>query len=289
LIMAGLIALACVFSAEVNAVAGFVAVLGAVALAMLQSHCLNCNVGGSPASALAPLLGSIYVGVGALLFTLPIVRRREAYTGFLVVSALVPGVQALLLNAEPKLCVACLAITFVSAVYFVACLKTLASSRLSGTASPVWFKWTLPLVLVALTLRHSLVAFGAIATSNAEKHNFMVSRLIKTPLSHFVRLPFHVQPGMLYVVTRSGCNACAVAKNDLTQAKIPWREISICSSLGDQGCFGGVSDYITPMLLICDANGRIAFQLDGWVVRSEDRIEREQEIRLAQRRLMPKK
>ena len=160
IVMSVIIVVVLLLRSEITSLAPFLPILGCVAVAALWGRCLHCSFGGSTLSALAPVLGLLYLGAGFVLYTVPLLSGRLYHQGFLLASALIPAFQATLLVQEPKLCPSCLTITFVSAAYFVTAVQTLASSRLQGINIPRWLSGAVAAVLVLLLVRHSLVLGG---------------------------------------------------------------------------------------------------------------------------------
>lgn len=257
-IMAGLIVVSIVFSTEIVYVATFLPAIGIVAIAMLWGHCLHCDSSGSALSDIAPLLGLLYVIIGLLLFTIPVFRKKIFYCIFLVASGLVPSVQAYMLIGEPKLCPACLAITFVSAAYFVATLQALKTSRLPGIGTPRWVAPAFAFSIFCLLVRHTLVLGNYIQIGAPNK--LVLSNISGSSFSQFGRSMPKLQPGMLYVVSQESCGACQTARQDLRKTKLEWQEVPVCTFLRNKGCFDGQSlTFATPLLIICNRSGTIIF------------------------------
>ena len=136
IVMAALILTVCLFKTEMGFVLPLLPVAGLVAVASLWGRCLHCQFTSTPLSVYAPLAELVYLAAGMALFTFGSIRKRWCYIAFAAISGLVPAVQSYLLTAEPKLCPACLTVTFISAVYFVCSLEALQTSRLPGFTVP---------------------------------------------------------------------------------------------------------------------------------------------------------
>ena len=263
-VMAALILTVCFFRAEMGFVLPLLPVIGLVSVASLWGWCLHCSFTSTPLSVYAPLAELVYLAAGMTLFTFGNVRKRWCYVAFAVVSGLIPAVQSYMLTVEPKLCPACLTVTFVSAVYFVCSLEALRTSRLPGFTVPVWMRTALTVALAALLVRHSLVFGGYVRAG--EPPETIASNLVGTPLAQTAPTIGKPVPGMLYVVTQPQCGSCDLAKRQLPAMHIAWRELPICTILTKEGCFsGGKLSFATPLLLVCDKSGRVIFQQNGWV------------------------
>ena len=281
--MAGLIILTIVFESELSAVAAYLPLLGFIAIGALWGRCLNCSVGGSLLSTFAPVAGLVYLGGGGTLFTWVSQPKRVLYIFFLCVSAVVPALQALMLVSEPKLCPSCLGITLISAAYFISCLRVLSSSILSGLRMPKALGTAMGIGLCLLLTRHLLVLGGYV--SAGEVKETAVPSVIGRPLSHYVSALPHPQPGLVYVVTLNGCSHCEQAKHDLAGSGIRWRQIPICTLAQGGVCFdGGSIAFPAPMILVCNKQGRITYQSEGWGNQPQDVAEKESQLLAMQRR-----
>jgi len=264
IVMAALILTVCLFRAEMAFVLPLLPVVGLVSVASLWGRCLHCSFTSTPLSVYAPLAELAYLAAGMTLFTFGSIRKRWAYVGFMIVSGLIPAVQLYMLTVEPKLCPACLAVTFISAVYFVCSLEALQTNQLPGFVVPVWMRAALTVALVALLVRHSLVFGGYVHAG--EPPESIASNLVGTSLSQTAPTIGKPVPGMLYVVTQEQCGSCELAKEQLPAMHIAWRELPVCTILTKEGCFSGEKlNFATPLLLVCDKSGRVIFQQDGWV------------------------
>jgi len=264
IVMAALILTVCLFRAEMAFALPLLPVIGLISVASLWGRCLHCSFTSTPLSVYAPLAELAYLAAGMTLFTFGSVRKRWCYVAFLIVSSLIPAVQSYMLTVEPKLCPACLAVTFVSAVYFVCSLEALRTSRLPGFTVPVWMRVAFTVALVALLVRHSLVFGGYVHAGEASE--MTLSNLVGTSLAQTAPAIGKPMPGMLYVITQEQCGSCELAKGQLPAMHIAWRELPVCTILTKEGCFsGGQSTFATPLLLVCDKSGRVIFQQDGWV------------------------
>jgi len=264
IIMAAFILTVCLFRTETAFVLPLLSVIGLVSVASLWGRCLHCSFTSTPLSVYAPLAELAYLAAGMTLFTFGSVRRRWCYAAFAVVSGLIPAVQAYMLTVEPKLCPACLAVTFVSAVYFVCSLEALQTSRLPGFTVPIWMRAALTVALVALLVRHSLVFGGYVRAG--EPPETTASNLVGTSLAQTAPTIGKPVPEMLYVVTQEHCGSCELAKEQLPSMHIAWHELPVCTILTKEGCFNGEKlNFATPLLLVCDKSGRVIFQQNGWV------------------------
>jgi len=269
IIMAALILTVCLFRTEMAFVLPLLPVIGLVSVASLWGRCLHCSFTSTPLSVYAPLAELVYLAAGMTLFTFGSVRKRWCYVAFLVVSGLIPAVQSYMLTVEPKLCPACLAVTLVSAVYFVCSLEALQISKLPGFTIPVWMRAALTVALIALLVRHSLVFGGYVHAG--EPPETIASNLVGTSLAQTAPTLGKPVPGMLYVVTQPQCGSCELAKEQLPAMHIAWHELPVCIILTKEGCFsGGKLNFATPLLLVCDKKGRIVFQQEGWVTSSRE-------------------
>ena len=262
-VMAALILIAYVFRSEMTFLLSLLPVIGLVAVASLWGRCVHCGFSSIPLSVYAPLAELAYLAVGLVLFTFGIVRKRWCYVAFLIVSGLIPAVQSYMLTVEPKLCPACLAVTFTSAVYFMSSLEALQTSKIPGFTIPVWVRTALTVALAALLVRHSLVFGGYVHAG--EPPESTASNVVGTSLSQMAPTIGKPVPGMLYVVTEAQCGSCELAKRQLPAMDIAWRELPVCTILTKEGCFsGGKLNFVTPLLLVCDKSGRVIFQQNGW-------------------------
>ena len=281
--MAGLIVLTIIFEAELAKIVSFLPILGLIAIGALWGRCLNCSSSGSTLSTLAPVFGLIYLGGGMALFSRPLLGHRWPYAFFLLISGAVPVLQACMLVSEPKLCPSCLTITFISAVYFLCTLKTLSASVLSGIVAPKGLGIAMATVLCLLLLRHSLIVGGYINAGKTTDET--IPSIVGTPFSRFVPSLLHPQPGLLYVVTLEGCSHCQQAESDLPRSGINWSKVPICTIEQRGVCFeGGKLNFPTPMLLMCDKNGRIVYQHEGWNSEPQEMMALEGQISNLQRR-----
>jgi len=283
IVMAALILTVCLFRAEMAFVLPLLPVVGLISVASLWGRCLHCSFTSTPLSVYAPLAELAYLAAGMTLFTFGSVRKRWCYAAFLVVSGLIPAVQSYMLTVEPKLCPACLTVTFVSAVYFVCSLEALQTNRLPGFTVPVWMRAALTGALIALLVRHSLVFGGYVHAG--EPPETIASNLVGTPLAQMAPTIGKPVPGMLYVVTQEQCGSCELAKRQLPAMHLAWRELPVCTILTKEGCFsGGKLNFATPMLLVCDKKGRIIFQQDGWVSSTREQSGLQDQIKSAIRK-----
>lgn len=284
LVMASLILVALALEIEISKIVAFLPILGLVAVGALWGHCLHCFSGGTPLSTFAPLLELAYLAAGLVLFTIPITQHRLAFNGFLFLSGLIPAVQAYMLSSEPKLCPACLAITFTSAAYFVATLRVLRTSEVTGVAVPLVMRILMVGALVLLLIRHSLVLGGYIGREKLGDQ--VVPSVIGSPMSKFLSGEGDPRPGLLYLVTLDGCHACEHAEHDLRYTNIRWQAVPVCTMLASTSCFdGGKLNFPTPMLLMCDAQGKIIFQHEGWYESATESGGLMSEIKTVQRRM----
>ncbi len=155
-----LVALVLILRDEIVPFAAYYPLLGLIAVGGLWSKCLHCYVGGTTISAFAPLAEVVYLLGGAVLFTLTLSSKRVLYVGFLIVSLLVPVAQSYLLATEPKLCPACLMVTFLSAAYFAAALHSVLLGRVTGVAAPSFIRLFTVCGLVVMLVRHTLMLGG---------------------------------------------------------------------------------------------------------------------------------
>ncbi len=191
--------------------------------------------------------------------------------------------QSYLLTAEPKLCPACLAVTFISAVYFVCSLEALQTAKLPGFTLPIWVRTSLAVALMCLFVRHSLVFGGYVRAG--EPPESVASNLVGTSLAQFAPALGKPTPGVLYVVTEAQCGSCELAKEQLPAMHLAWRELPVCTILSKEGCFtGGKLNFATPMLLVCDKSGRIIFQQEGWATSQRELVGLHDQIQNAQRK-----
>lgn len=194
-----------------------------------------------------------------------------------------------MLLIEPKFCPICLTITFVSAAYFVATSRALVSSRISGISVPVWMRAAVVVSLSLLLVRHSLALSGRGSTNKPPKE-VITPQIIGTPISKFIPSVSSFQAGTLYVVTQKGCSACVSAERDLSTTQLAWNEVPVCTMLARDGCFEGKNlTFVTPMLLMCDRNGNIAFQRNGWVASPQQAKQLNTQIQTVQKRLQSEK
>ena len=262
-VMAALILTVCLFRTEMAFVLPLLPIIGLISVASLWGRCVHCSFTSTPLSVYAPLAELVYLAAGMTLFTFGSVRRRWCYVAFAVVSGLIPTVQSYMLTVEPKLCPACLAVTFISAVYFMCSLEALQTSRLPGFTVPVWVRAALTVALVALFVRHSLVFGGYVRAG--EPPETTASNLVGTSLTQFAPTLSRPTPGMLYVVTQPHCGSCELAKEQLPSMHLVWHELPICTILTKEGCFiSGKLNFATPLLLVCNKSGRVIFQQEGW-------------------------
>ena len=283
IVMAALILIAYVFRSEMAFLLPLLPVVGLIAVASLWGRCVHCGFTSTPLSVYAPLAELVYLAAGMALFTYGSIRRRWCYTAFLIVSGLVPVVQSYLLTAEPKLCPACLAVTFISAVYFVCSLEALQTANLPGFTLPVWVRTCLTIGLACLFIRHSLV-FGGYVRAGEPPESIM-SNVIGTALSQMAPTLGKPVPGMLYVVTGAQCGSCEQAREQLPAMHLAWRELPVCTMSSKEGCFsGGRLNFATPMLLVCDKSGRIIFQENGWVSSKRELSGLHDQVQSAQRK-----
>ncbi len=269
IIMAALILTVCLFRAELSFALPLLPVIGLVSVASLWGRCLHCSFTSTPLSVYAPLTELAYLAAGMTLFTFGSVRKRWCYIGFLLVSGLIPAVQSYMLTVEPKLCPACLAVTLISAVYFVGSLEALQTSRLPGFTLPVWLRTAVTVALVALLVRHSLVFGGYVRAG--EPPETIASNLVGTSLSRFASSLGKPVPGTLYIVTQERCGSCELAKRQLPSMHLAWHELPVCTILTKEDCFSGEKlNFATPLLLVCDKKGHIIFQQNGWVTSTRE-------------------
>ena len=279
--MGALILVGVVFAGELAPLASLLPLLGMAAVTEMSSRCLLCGSGSSMLSAVAPIAGLLYFGAGALLFTIPATRNRVAYLGFAVVSAAIPSVQALMLTTEPKLCPACLAVTFASAVYGMAALKTLGSSRLTGIAAGRPARVAIAICFCILLTRHSLVLAGRLEPENGNSapKEVKIPRIVGTPLASFVP-DLKPQAGTLYVVTQPMCGACAQAKSSLDAANVAYHQLPVCNPLSGSECFNAQGQgFVTPMFLMSNSKGDIVFQENSWPQSPQEVRELQQQFR----------
>ena len=170
-----------------------------------------------------------------------------------------------------------------SSVYFVTALDTLRRSALPGFKLPVLARAALVLVLLCLITRHALVFEGVVRVGESPEQS--MSNLIGERLSQLAPTIGVPKPGLLYVVTEENCGSCDLAKRQLPTLDIPWRELPISTIVRKEGCFdAGNLNFATPMLLACDANGRVIFQQDGWVSSDSDLLTLKTQIQNAMRK-----
>jgi hypothetical protein len=265
-----IIALACIvlvftiIGDEIGFFSSLNAFLGLVVVGGLWSHCLHCYVGGTSFSAYAPVAAVLYCVAGAVLFTLTGPRKRALYIIFMIVSAFVPIAQSYLIAFEPKLCPLCLIVTAISVSYFSASLKVLVEGSIHGLSAPLWMRYVVAVGLPLMLFRHLLLLGGYVSdgyTPPAEVQN-----IVGTPLNRYIGKAENERPGILWLVTLPGCEACAKAEAGLSRSPIIWRSIGTCSAAVSEPCFDSHSgNFPAPMIIIANKSGDIVFQREGWV------------------------
>jgi hypothetical protein len=246
LVMAVLIVVALLFRSEISAFAAFLPIAGIVAIAALWGRCLHCSFGGSLLSTLSPVLGLLYLSAGFVLYTFPLLRGRFYHWIFLIISALIPSVQAVLLVQEPKLCPSCLTITFVSVAYFVTAIQTLAANHLPSMSLPRWFSGAIAAALILLLVRHTLVLGGYVQAGKTG--TIQTPQITGSSIQRFVPTLTTPQAGLVYVMGENTCPSCQAAERDLTHYGIAWRGIPFCSMVSSSFCFDA-KDMQFPMPL----------------------------------------
>jgi hypothetical protein len=260
--MACLLAVAISFRRELVNWSGFVPTLGLLAIGALAGHCLHCWFASSWLETWAPIFSGLYLLVAMLLFTIPGNRPINSYGAFGLLSAAIPVVQSFMLINEPKLCPACLILTFVSGSMLVAALDAAMLSIVTGIRVPISLRVLLLVALFLILVRHILNLNGYLI--RIKPVETLATSVIGSPLSQY--LPGEsANSSVLYVVGEPLCSSCAHAKHDLTAMKIPWRYIPICGGAKSGPCFNAKGlNFMMPMLLICDRQGDIIYQNEGW-------------------------
>jgi hypothetical protein len=286
-IILSLLCLALLLKGEALLFAAFLPMPGLLAVGALRGGCLSCHIGSSLLDALLPVAMLLYISIGSVIFTIPKLRSRRVFLGFLLVSGCIPAVQAGLLTIEPKLCAACLTFTFVSALYFAASLTAITGSTAKSIAAPKPLRIATLLALSGLFIRALVWLLGYnIATQPVTQE---IPKVIGAPISNYIATSDLYPPGTLLVVTLSGCHVCQQTEEDLGHTTIPWKEIPICTVFHSKGCFephGG--SFPAPMLLISDSSGDIVYQHEGWVQSDEERHVLYTEVQIIQHTILAK-
>ena len=257
-----LVGVGVLFAAELRSASGY-AVFGCLfGLTAVLGSCLSCRTASLALPVVfAPVAGLAYAVWGASLFSFGYRQTRWSYLPFLVVSALVPALQAWLLTLEPKLCFGCLLITASSVLYTVATFNVLKTGVLTGVRVPFLLQIVVLIWLPLLILRQALVLTGVVHMDEAVEN---VPNIVGRNWS--ASSPNNMaSAGTLLLVTQYGCGACENACRDLTALGVKYKEVPVCTIMKSEQCFNGAGlSFPTPMLLVVDAKGVITFQFNGW-------------------------
>ena len=230
-----------------------------------------------------PILMLLYLVFAMTLYSFPRWRHKNTYSAFLLISGLVPMVQAMLQIDEPRLCPACLTFTFVSASYFVKTVKILLGEVATSIAAPRIFRAAMLVVWLSLFLRTTAWAIGY--DKSVQTRVLELPHLIGSPLTQFVKSKQLPDPGVLLVVELPGCHVCELAESDLRATRLRWQKVPLCTLLDNQSCFEpGNVEFSAPLLLMCDSHGRIVFQREGWITPEVERRSLLGEIENVQRK-----
>jgi len=246
---------------ELTRLVSLVPFIGFVGLTVLQGNCLACKLSTSTFSSIAPIIGCLYVGVGALVFTFRVVRQKWLVALFAACSGAVPIIQLAALVNEPRLCPACLIVTFTATTYFVAAIYLLFHGNWRYVAAPKTLRPIVVCVLCTLIFRDVLGLSGTISTGN---EGFRATpNLVGHRLGEYIKGGYMTHGG-IYLVTLEGCHECEKARKDFIAHQLPFTRIeaSITSRMG----YFSIPDttFPVPIILVCDGRDRIIYQRNGW-------------------------
>ena len=271
-----------IIAAELKPFISIYPLIGKTSVVAMGGHCLACANHGSGVASFAPVVGLLYLGFASILYSYPIVRARSAFTVFLLASGLAPFFQAYLLTLEPKLCPACLMITFITSSNFVLTVQALQEGSVGGIRLPKKVFLVSLLLFLTVSFRQGLLLTGRIHVDKpaAEPTASFVGLQLNTLLSADTT----ITPYQLYVVTQPGCSACSEVEQTLPRLGVPYRIIQSCSIIRKEGCFQGKDDsFATPMLLMCDVHGQVVFQHNGWSNDPDTAISLKEQVQMKQK------
>jgi hypothetical protein len=237
--------------------------LGALALSLTVPNCPECL--GSPKLAWIPWVGLAGFCAALVVFGTAGSRPRWA----IVAAATIAGGAALLqsyaLLSEPKLCPFCILAAAAAAGLFFVCRTALADHSprfVSGTRA-------LSVACIALACMAAGGQFWSKSAQAKELKDFHSA--IGRSISEFARGFELKRNRQLVLVTLAGCDACDQAQADLTQAKVPFQEIPYNTVLSTGPTFKADFSRVAPLILICDATGKILQAEAGWSADPEEK------------------
>ncbi len=264
LVMFCIMLVACVLKEDIGKFVAYLPALGLVAVGSLRVQCLNCNSVTSWSGTIVPVLMTAYLLCGVFLFTAPRPYPKPLYQGFALLSGLIPMIQAGLQLDDPKLCAICLIFTFIASAYFLASLQLLAKGIEYSIACPKAVCAALIVMFIASGVRSVALVTGVISSKASAE--IQMPRIVGNPIAKFINSGSLPAPGTLLVVTLPGCHSCEAAKSALAKTQIVWKAVSICSMFSGQGCFDpGTLNFPAPLFIMCDPQGNIGYQREGWV------------------------
>lgn len=154
-------------------------------------------------------------------------------------------------------------------------------------AAPIGLRISIIAALSFLLIRHTLVLGGYVTAGQPSE--VTTPSIAGRSISTFIRSTQSLQPGMLLVVTQEHCDACRSAKQSLPKMGVAWHQVPVCTSLSNQVCFDGKGmTFPIPLLLICDQQGRIIFEHQGWPSSNQEYTQLQDQIQTIQRRYQRK-
>jgi hypothetical protein len=243
-------------------------ILGIVALGVATPLCQGCLGGQGGLTPLAAAASLVGFGVVILLLKVgtPSGAAKLALLGF---GAAFAGIsQAALVLADPKFCIPCLLGGASWAGVF--CVATTAWSERPLRA--IFFGRKLAAVAAVaaglLGARHVQAA----ATAYAPKPEKDFTSSLGKPLSNYFGSRHSKRAPGLYVVELAGCGTCDLAVSELRKRDVPFSLISFCRSGSSPDCFHADFSQVSPLFIVCDSSGRIAYAEAGW---TQDDLARE--------------
>lgn len=269
MVMFCIMLLAYVLKEDVAKIISFLPILGITVVGSLQVSCLTCNMVTLWSNTFVPLFLILYLLIGLFLFSLPRPYPRRLYQFYMSISGLIPILQALLQLEEPKLCLICLLVTFIASCYFFASLQLCARGIENSIACPRGITIGIVGLLLVFGARSGGIVLGLV--QNKEKREVTVPRIIGKPLANFISQKRPIA-GTLLVVTMFKCHSCDIAVSELAKTQISWQAVPLCGAFDKGSCFDPQNEnFPTPLFLICDSQGLIAYQHEGWVGTKEER------------------
>jgi len=252
---------ACAFSAP-NFVR-LVALCPIVSAAYLNSPCISCSgLKFSRTTWIAPVVALIALFTTLVIYTKGFGSRRLAFS-LAVVVAMALLAQPMLMYFEPKVCPACLLLTFSLTYLCVMLFESRFNFPDNALIFPKAFNHGILVLVVLVALKHGLSLSGneSFRPSTHVEANFLHKNIADfvPPKGRNLLIGKHT-----LLITQPTCTACNIAKNSLSTSHIRFDEVEVCSSKGRDYCFKNDGNVISTPLLLLTRDGVVVFERKGW-------------------------